>query len=121
MTNVLPLLLQLAAAQPLPTLDELQFTECLMLASKDPASAISSTGLWAEQKGGYLARACHGFALASDFKFDLVVPMLTEAATLAEAKGDPPRSAFLGRSGQCGHRGGAARCRYRRARQGAGV
>ena len=99
MLNALPLLLQLAAAQPLPTLDEVQFTECLTLASKDPASAISSVSLWAQEKGGYLARACHGFALASDFKFDLAVPMLTEAATLAEAKGDPRAARFWAQAG----------------------
>jgi tetratricopeptide (TPR) repeat protein len=99
MLNALPLLLQLAAAQPLPTLDELQFTECITLASKDPASAISSASLWTQEKGGYLARACHGFALASDFKFDLAVPMLTEAATLAEAKGDPRAARFWAQAG----------------------
>ena len=88
-----------AAAQPLPTLDELQFTECLTLASKDPASAISSASLWAQQKGGYLARACHGFALATDFKFDLAAPMLTEAATLADAKGDPRAARFWAQAG----------------------
>jgi tetratricopeptide (TPR) repeat protein len=99
MLNALPLLLQLAAAQPLPTLDEVQFAECLTLASKDPASAISSASLWTQEKGGYLARACHGFALASDFKFDLAVPMLTEAATLAEAKGDPRAARFWAQAG----------------------
>jgi tetratricopeptide (TPR) repeat protein len=99
MLNALPLLLQLAAAQPLPTLDEVQFTECITLASKDPASAISSASLWTQEKGGYLARACHGFALASDFKFDLAVPMLTEAATLAEAKGDPRAARFWAQAG----------------------
>jgi tetratricopeptide (TPR) repeat protein len=99
MLNALPLLLQLAAVQPLPTLDEVQFAECLTLASKDPVSAISSASLWAQEKGGYLARACHGFALASDFKFDLAVPMLTEAATLAEAKGDPRAARFWAQAG----------------------
>jgi tetratricopeptide (TPR) repeat protein len=99
MLNALPLLLQLAAAQPLPTLDEVQFAECLTLASKDPASAISSASLWTQEKGGYLARACHGFALASDFKFDLAVPMLTEAATLTEAKGDPRAARFWAQAG----------------------
>ena len=45
-----------AAAQPLPTLDEVQFAECLTLASKDPVSAISSASEWTQEKGGYLAR-----------------------------------------------------------------
>jgi tetratricopeptide (TPR) repeat protein len=108
MLNALPFLLQLAAAQPLPTLDELQFSECLTLASKDPASAISSASLWAQEKGGYLARACHGFALASDFKFDLAVPMLTEAATLAEAKGDPRAARFWAQAGNAAIAAGQA-------------
>ena len=102
MLHFLPILLQLAApaaAQPLPTLDEVQFTECLDLARKDPASAISSASLWAQQNGGYLARACHGFALATDFKFDLAVPILTEAGTLAETKGDPRAARFWAQAG----------------------
>ena len=97
-----------AAAQPLPTLDEVQFAECLTLASKDPVSAISSASLWAQQKGGYLARACHGFALATDFKFDLAVPILSEAATLAEAKGDPRAARFWAQAGNAAIAAGQA-------------
>lgn len=108
MLHVLPLLLQLAAVQPLPTLDEVQFAECLTLASKDPASAISSASLWGQQKGSYLARACHGFALATDFKFDLAVPMLTEAATLAQAKGDPRAARFWAQAGNAAIAAGQA-------------
>jgi len=111
MLHFLPFLLQLsapAAAQPLPTLDALQFAECLTLASKDPASAISSASLWAQQNGGYLARACHGFALATDFKFDLAVPMLSEAATLADAKGDPRAAQFWAQAGNAAIAAGQA-------------
>jgi tetratricopeptide (TPR) repeat protein len=111
MLHFLPFLLQLsapAAAQPLPTLDEVRFTECLTLAGKDPASAISSASLWAQQNGGYLARACHGFALATDFKFDLALPMLTEAATLAEAKGDPRAARFWSQAGNAAIAAGQA-------------
>ena len=96
------------AAQPLPTLDEVQFAECLTLASKDPASAISNASVWAQQKGGYLARACHGFALATDFKFDLAVPMLTEAATLAEAQGDVRAARFWAQAGNAAIAAGQA-------------
>ncbi len=96
------------AAQPLPTLDEVQFAECLTLAGKDPVSAISSASLWAQEKGGYLARACHGFALATDFKFDLAVPILTEAATLAEAKGDPRAARFWAQAGNAAIAAGQA-------------
>lgn len=97
-----------AAAQPLPTLDEVQFAECLTLASKDPASAISSASEWTQEKGGYLARACHGFALATDFKFDLAVPILSEAATLAEAKGDPRAARFWAQAGNAAIAAGQA-------------
>jgi tetratricopeptide (TPR) repeat protein len=95
------ILLQAApvAAQPLPTLDEVQFAECLTLAGKDPVSAISSASLWAQEKGGYLARACHGFALATDFKIYFAVPILAEAATLAAAKGDPRAARFWAQAG----------------------
>jgi tetratricopeptide (TPR) repeat protein len=104
------ILLQAApvAAQPLPTLDEVQFAECLTLAGKDPVSAISSASLWAQEKGGYLARACHGFALATDFKFDLAVPILTEAATLAAAKGDPRAARFWAQAGNAAIAAGQA-------------
>ena len=96
------------AAQPLPTLDEVQFAECLTLAGKDPVSAISSASRWAQEKGGYLARACHGFALATDFKFDLAVPILTEAATLAAAKGDPRAARFWAQAGNAAIAAGQA-------------
>lgn len=77
-----------AAAKPLPTLDELQFEECTALASTDPASAVSEANLWAQQKGGFLAKACHGQALANDFRFAEAVPIFTAAATEATNAGD---------------------------------
>ncbi len=88
---LLPLLIQAAspaAAQPLTTLDEVQFTECLDLARKDAPSAVTEASLWTQQGGGHLALACHGFALATDFKFDLASPVLAEAAKGAQEKGD---------------------------------
>lgn len=88
-----------ASAQPLSTLNEVQFDECLKLAGTDPASAVAEASLWTQQGGGYLARACHGYALATDFKFDLAIPMLTEAAKLAEDKGDARASRFWAQAG----------------------
>jgi tetratricopeptide (TPR) repeat protein len=102
MLSVAFLLLQTAtpsAAQPLPTLNEIQFTECLDLARKDAPSAVTEASLWAQQGGGYLARACQGFAYASDFKFDLAVPMLTESAKGAEEKKDPRAARFWAQAG----------------------
>jgi tetratricopeptide (TPR) repeat protein len=88
-----------AAAQPLPTLSEVQFTECLDLARNDAPSAVTEASLWAQQNGGYLALACHGFALASDFKFDLAIPVLTEAAKGAEERKDPRAARFWAQAG----------------------
>ena len=100
---LLPLLLLQAAtpvsAQPLPTLNEVQFTECLDLARKDAPSAVTEASLWTQQNGGYLALACHGFALATDFKFDLAAPILTEAAKGAEEKRDPRAARFWAQAG----------------------
>ncbi len=111
MPYLLPILLLAAApaaAQPMPTLDEVQFEECVKLARTDPASAVTEASLWAQQKGGYLARACHGFALATDFKFDLAVPLLSEAATLAAQKGDPRAARFWAQAGNAAIAAGQA-------------
>lgn len=102
MLSALLILLQAAtpaSAQPLPTLNEVQFTECLDLARQDAPSAVTEASLWTQQNGGYLALACHGFALATDFKFDLAAPILTEAAKGAEEKRDPRASRFWAQAG----------------------
>ena len=88
-----------ASAQPLSTLNEVQFDKCLKLAGTDPASAVAEASLWTQQPGGYLARACHGYALATDFKFDLAIPMLTEAAKLAEEKVGARAARFWAQAG----------------------
>lgn len=102
MLSVLFLLLQAAAptaAQPLPTLDEVQFEECQTLARTDAASAVMEASLWGQQGGGYLAKACHGFALASDFRFAEAMPILIEAAQGADAKNDPRAARFWAQAG----------------------
>lgn len=99
---LLPLLLQAAtpaSSQPLPTLNEVQFNECLELARKDAPAAVTEASLWAQQGGGYLARACQGFALATEFKFDLATPVLTEAAQGADGKGDARAARFWAQAG----------------------
>jgi predicted Zn-dependent protease len=96
------LLLQVAtpaAAQPLPTLAEVQFADCLKLAQTDAASAVMDASLWAQQGGGFMAKACHGFALASDFKFAEALPLLTEAAQGADAKADPRAARLWAQAG----------------------
>lgn len=102
MLSVAFLLLQTAtpaAAQPLPTLNEVQFTECLELARKDAPSGFTEASLWVQQGGGYLARACQGFALATDFKFDEAFSVLDEAATGAQEKGDARAARFWAQAG----------------------
>ena len=99
---ILPLLLQSAtpaAAQPLPTLNEVQFTECLDLARKDAPSGFTDASLWVQQGGGSLARACQGFAMATDFKFDEASVVLAEAAKGAQEKGDPRAGRFWAQAG----------------------
>ncbi len=88
-----------ASAQPLPTLNEVRFTECLDLARKDAPSAVTEASLWTQQGGGYLALACHGFALAADFKFDLASSILAEAAKGAQEKGDQRAAGFWSQAG----------------------
>lgn len=102
MFSSLIFLLQVAtpqSAQPLPTLDEVQFAECLTLARTDAVSAVMDASLWGQQGGGHLAKACHGFALASDFRFAEAVPVLTEAAHVADAKRDPRAARFWAQAG----------------------
>lgn len=103
-SSMLPVFLLLqatspASAQPLPTLSEVQFAECLDLARQDAPSAVTDASLWAQQGGGYLALACHGFALANDFKFDLAVPLLVAAANGAEERSDPRSARFWAQAG----------------------
>ena len=60
MLSALFILLQAAtpaSAQPLPTLNEVQFTECLTLARTDAASAVMDASLWSQQGGGYLGKS----------------------------------------------------------------
>jgi tetratricopeptide (TPR) repeat protein len=102
MLSALFLMMQAAtptAAQPLPTLDEVQFAECLTLARTDAASAVMDASLWSQQGGGYLAKACHGFALANDFRFAEALPILTQAAQGADAKSDPRAARFWAQAG----------------------
>lgn len=99
---LLSLLLQAAlptAERPLPTLNELQFTECITLARTDPAAAVMEAGLWAQQGGDYLAKACHGFALASDFRFAEATVVLTQAAQNAQARSDKRAARFWAQAG----------------------
>jgi tetratricopeptide (TPR) repeat protein len=101
MLSAILLMMQAApvAQKPLPTLYELRFEECLTTARTDPSSAVTEALQWSQQDGDYLAKACRGFALASDFKFAEAVTFLTEAAQGADAKLDTRAVRFWAQAG----------------------
>ena len=90
---------QPAAAKPLPTLNQLQFEECAALARNDPPSAVMEASLWAQQGGDYLAKACHGLALANDFRFAEAAPLFIEAARGADSRSDVRAARFWAQAG----------------------
>ena len=83
----------------LPTLHEVEFNECMEMARTDPASAVLLASGWARKDGGYLAKACHGQALANDFRFAEAVPLLGEAAKGAQAVLDKRAARFWAQAG----------------------
>ena len=87
------------AAKPLPSLNQLQFEECTTLARTDPPSAIMEASLWAQQGGDYLAKACHGLALANDFRFAEAAPLFIDAARGADNKSDIRAARFWAQAG----------------------
>ncbi|MGB5076951.1 MAG: hypothetical protein WBO17_05670 [Sphingorhabdus sp.] len=87
------------AQKPLPTLNELQFEECLTMAQRDPSAAIVDASLWVQQGGDYLAKACQGFALASDFRFAEAIGLLNDAAQGAESHADNRAARFWAQAG----------------------
>lgn len=102
MLSALLILLQTAQpapTKPLPSLDQLQFEECTMLARTDPASAVMEASLWTQQGGDYLAKACHGLALANDFRFADAAPLFIEAARGADSKSDVHGARFWAQAG----------------------
>ncbi len=102
MLSALMILLQSAApppAKPLPSLAQLQFEECTTLARNDPPSAVMEASLWAQQGGDYLAKACHGLALANDFRFAEAAPLFIEAARGADSKSDVRAARFWAQAG----------------------
>lgn len=101
MIALLPLLM-LAAPSPakLPNEgQETEYRECVTLAERDPTSAILSATKWAQKDGSYLAKACHGLALANDGRFALALDKLAEAAEAASAAGDKRTAQFWAEAG----------------------
>lgn len=111
MSLVSPMLFLLQSAiptAPLLTLNEVEFSECLDLARTDAPSAITQANQWSQNKGGYLALACHGFALATDFQFELAFPLFAAAAKGAEEMADPRAARFWAQAGNAAIAAGQA-------------
>ena len=83
-----PLLLLLQSPAALPTMDEVDFNECMRLASGDAQSGIVRANEWAQKGGGWRAKQCLGF---SQFKAGNAAAALTayeqaaQQATTAKA------------------------------------
>ena len=71
---VLPLLLLLQSPAALPSMEEVDFNECMRLASGDAQSGIVRANEWAQKGGGWRAKQCLGF---SQFKAGNVAAALT--------------------------------------------
>ena len=96
------LLLQTAITstdRSLPTLNELQFEECITLARNDPPSAIMQASEWRQEKGDYLATACHALALGNEFRFAEAAPLFIEAAQAADTSADKRAARFWAQAG----------------------
>ncbi|WP_337829235.1 tetratricopeptide repeat protein [Pseudonocardia sp. TMWB2A] len=57
-----PLLLLLQSPAALPSMDEVDFNECMRLASGDAQSGIVRANEWAQKGGGWRAKQCLGFS-----------------------------------------------------------
>lgn len=101
MIALLPLLMM---ADPLPAAapskaDETRYSECVALAERDAPSAVVAANLWAQKDGSYLAKACHGLALANDGRSALALDKLGEAAQAASDAGDRRAAHFWAQAG----------------------
>ena len=83
-----PLLLWLQSPAALPSMEEVDFNECMRLASGDAQSGIVRANEWAQKGGGWRAKQCLGF---SQFKAGNAAAALTayeqaaQQATTAKA------------------------------------
>lgn len=104
MTLLLTFALLAAPTATAPTdFEETQYRECVTLAERDPESAITIATSWSNLKPSFLAKACHGLALANEERTALALDMLAEAAQGAEAAGDKRASRFWAQAGNAAY------------------
>lgn len=92
MLPLLILALQTAPAQTVPAAPEKEpprFTQCMDLATSDPAKALADSVQWRSEGGGVLARQCLGVAYANQGKFAAAAGTFEDAAREAETAKDP--------------------------------
>ena len=66
-----------------------RFTQCMDLATGDPAKAITDAVQWRSEGGGVLARQCLGVAYANQGKWAAAAGAFEDAAREAETGKDP--------------------------------
>jgi tetratricopeptide (TPR) repeat protein len=80
----------LLLAAPIPGQDpDAQFTQCINLATSDPAKAITTAQAWKAKDGGYKAQQCLALAYYSQDRFDGAAAAFEEAAKMADTTKDP--------------------------------
>lgn len=101
MIALLPLLMLAAPAPARISTDseEAQFRACVAQAESDPTAAILTATQWAHEDDSYLAKACHGLALANDGRSSLALDKLGEAAQAASAANDGRAAHFWAEAG----------------------
>lgn len=75
--------LLLIAAQDAPP-EPPRFTECMDLATSDPAKGVSNASAWSAESGGALARQCLGVAYANQGRYAAAADAFEQAAQQAE-------------------------------------
>jgi tetratricopeptide (TPR) repeat protein len=86
-----------------------RFTECMDLATGDPAAGQANAIRWRGESGGALARQCLGVAYANQGRFDSAATAFEEAAREAELKQSAKAAEYWVQSGNAWLAAGDAR------------
>jgi tetratricopeptide (TPR) repeat protein len=92
MLPLLILALQTAPVQTAPAAPQKEpprFTQCMDLATGDPAKALADAVQWRSEGGGVMARQCMGVAYANQGKWAAAAGTFEDAAHEAETAKDP--------------------------------
>lgn len=90
------LMLQAAATTPA---EPPRYTECMDLATSDPAKAQEAAGKWRAEEGGFFARQCLGVAYANQERWPSAAGAFEEAAREAETAHDARAANYWAQSG----------------------